>query len=466
MLTFLGIALILFAIVLFFIGSSLRKEDEIVKTGYSEETLKAHPKFLTMWNLKGKIKLILGGLLLILVSYSTLFTKEGHLYYVLSPTGHRQVISSPGVKVVFPFSKIQEWSKYMDIKAVPTDGEGNFIEDTAGLEGIIPNGVKVMFIDRAIGDVYLSARFELPNDEVAFIKIVETYRTPQNLINNTLLPTIYEQLTNITFMYSADDYVSGSATDYKMNVEDGLKNGGFVVKKVEVRDTIYAEQTFLTDSAVLNRPRQIREIRNLIKNEKVLENGIPKRTVHEINANKIITAQVIVSDVILEEKFIEKLSEQRDISVQKIIEIQKIETARAAQQRIVAEGERDKAAERVTQEKSQINTLISIETKVKEEESKRQLADIAVQTANLEAQATKIRADAEAYQNARLVSAGLTPQERAEWDYKTAVGVAGQIKDLKLPSTVITGASGGNSTILEQLLGAEFAKQMIPVKKN
>jgi hypothetical protein len=49
-----------------------------------------------------------------------------------------------------------------------------------------------------------------------------------------------------------------------------------------------------------------------------------------------------------------------------------------------------KDTERVTQEKAQVAKLISIETQVKEEESKRQLEEIAAQTAELKAKAKKM----------------------------------------------------------------------------
>jgi len=460
MITFISVVLIIFSLVMMFIYPILRKEDG-EPNRYGEVKRKS-PEILLMWNGKNRLKLFLVAVLLIVVDLSTMFAKEGHQYYVLTPTGHRYAITTPGFKAVVPFSKVQEWSKYMEVKAVKTNPEsGQFLEDVAGIEGVIPGGVKVMFIDRATADVFISARFEIPNDEDSFIKLVETYKTPQNLVNNTLLQTITEQLTNITFMYSADDYVSGGATDYKLTVEDALKNGGYVVRREEVLDTLFTPEVLTVDSLV-SKPRQIQEIRKFTKNSKVLENGIPKRVPHEINTNKVITAQVIVSDVLLEKSFTDKLKQQRDISAEKIIEIQKIETARAAQQRIIAEGERDKAAERVSQEKAQVSKLINIETQVKEEESKRQLAEIAVQTAELEARATLTRERAQAEANRMKVSAGLTPQEKAEWEYKTAVGVAAELKSLKLPETYIQSGNGSNGgSILEQLIGAELAKGML-----
>jgi hypothetical protein len=402
--------------------------------------------------------LVAFGLILTMI----MFAREGHVYYALNLLGQRYVISTPGPKINFPYTKIQEWEKYIDIKGIKYDKNDQPLEPTEGIEGVIKDGVRVRFIDKVNAKVYPSVRFEMPADDQAFIKLVETYRNPKNLVNNTLIPTITEQLGNVTFMYSAEDYVSGSATDYKMTVEDPLKNGGFVVKKVEVRDTIYAE-SMTVDSNLVNKQRAIREIRNLTKNEKVFVNGVPKRSPHEINVNQVITAQVIISNVELEEKFEDKLTQQRDISAEKIIEIQKIETARAAQQRIVAEGERDKAAERVTQEKDQVKKLIAIETQVKEEESKRQLAETALKTEELKAKAIKVGADAESYKNRQLVSAGLTPQERAQIEKDTKIGVAAEIAKLNLPNTVVMGGSGtgkGNTGLLEQLLGAKLAENM------
>ena len=61
---------------------------------------------------------------------------------------------------------------------------------------------------------------------------------------------------------------------------------------------------------------------------------------------------------------------------------------------------------------------------------------------------------------------GLTPQEKAEWEFKTAVGVAEQLKELKLPETYIEGGKTGQTgNLLESLIGADLAKSMIQKKK-
>lgn len=142
----------------------------------------------------------------------------------------------------------------------------------------------------------------------------------------------------------------------------------------------------------------------------------------------------------------------------------KIETAKSSQQRIIAEGERDKAAERVTQEKEQVKQLIAIETKLKQEKTNKELAAIALETERLKSQQRKVAAEALAYENAKLVSAGLTPQEKAEWQYKTAVGVAKEISNIKFPDTMITGGGDKGGTPLESLIGAAMAKQLLGEK--
>ena len=183
---------------------------------------------------------------------------------------------------------------------------------------------------------------------------------------------------------------------------------------------------------------------------------------HDITKNNIIVSQVIVDQVVLEDKFRKKLEDSRDISAQKSIELQKIETAKAAQQRIVAEGERDKAAEKVEQELAQVKALIAIETSLKKEETNKQLSKIKVETAELDAKALKVKKDAEAYANRKLVQAGLTPQERAEWEYKTRVDMMKALSGengITLPTTVFQGESGGKSGqtgMLESILGAKI----------
>jgi hypothetical protein len=423
---------------------------------------------LKFWNTKRLLSIGVLGVLLILAAQSFFIARESKQYYILNKaSGQRSAVMIPGLHFITPFvTEVREWDKYLEIKGVKVDKEGNLIvsekesEALQNVEGVIRGGVSVRFIDKVTANVYPSVRFQLPSDPQSFIKLVETYRTSENLVMNTLVPTVSEQLKNITFMFTADEYVSGGATIYRSEIEDVLKNGAYIFAKETVRDTVYAEPVIGGDSTLVkNIKREIREIKVFEKNKKMLKDGVAIRKKHEITENNIVTAQVIIDEIILDKGYEDKLKEQMNLAAQAVVENQKIIAAKAKQQSIIAEGERDKASERVTQEKEQVSKLISIETQVKEEESKRQLAEINVKTEELKAKATKISADAEAYKNSRLVQAGLTPLEKARIEKETKVEVARELAKMNVPQTIITG--GSNNSPTESLLQTKLIKDII-----
>ena len=402
--------------------------------------------------LSGNVKHFIGlvGVLLVLIGSCLFYARPGHQYYLVSPFGKKSAEFNSGYHFKLPFTRIQEWEKFVDIKNVV---EG---ENTDGIEGVIQGGIPIRFIDQVKAETSVSVRMQLPSDEPSFIALAEEFRHPENLIRNTLVPTVREQVINTGYMFAAQDYISGAASDFRQTLDDQLKNGGFSVEKTEYFDTTYVDVDIQSPDS-----RKIREINTRYEVEIRTKNGVPIRVPHDITKNNIMVSQVIVDAVRLEDAFQKRLEKQRDIASQKRIEMEAVEAAKIAQQKIIAEGERDKAAERVAKEREQIQTLIAIETQVKQEESKRELAEIALKTAELEAKAQKVRADAESYQNRQLVSAGLTPQERAKFEKETAIGVAAELAKLKLPEVYMGGGDGkSNNGLLESLIGADIARQM------
>lgn len=414
------------------------------------------------------------GVFLALSNSLFFYSRFGHQYYLVYPSGGWNTVFSSGFKFRW-FATIQEWQKEIDIKVVgdnePTEGIEGIIADKVTFQinnghdlkhEIVP-GIAITFIDRVGAAVQVSVRMKMPEDPETFKALAESFRHPQNLINNTLIPTIKEQISNTGYMFAAQDYISGAATDFRQAVDDQLKYGGYSTERREYYDTVY--------SAIQeNGPRVIKEIntryRIIRKTDKA---GKLIRIPHEITKNNILVTQVIVDEVYPEPAFKQRLEAQRDISAQKRIEMEKIETARAEQQRIIAEGERDKAKERVDQEKEQVKQLIAIETQLKQETTKKQLAEIALQTARLESEQNLVRERAQAEANRLKVAAGLTPQERAMIQKETAIGVAEKLAELKFPQVYINGNgkdSGGQMGLIESLIGAEFAKSMIPTLQD
>jgi hypothetical protein len=436
--TLLGILLISFSIGVY-VASKVIKE-------------KNSPGILKNWT--GRKSLIVGaiGVFLMLSTSMFFYANPGYQYFIVGPTGSKTAVMTEGYKFVAPFSKIQPWQKYIDVKVVSDKMSEADLDE---IEGKM-NPIDIRFIDQVTATSYVSTRFQLPVDAKSFIDIAVKFRSMSNLVNNTLVPTVREQMINTGYMFAAQNYISGDAQSFRQTFEEQLKGGAYAVNKVEIKDTIYSNIQDTND-------RTVKEIKTAYLVEKVLHNGIPKRIPHEITENNILISQVIVDKVDLEGAFKKRLEAQRDESAKRQLEQQKIETAKASQSRIVAEGERDKAAERVAQEKEQVKALIAIETKLKQEETNKELAAIALETEKLKADAEKVKADAESYKNRKLVSAGLTPQEKAQFEKETAIGVAREISKLKLPEVYMSGGSNGksNNSILQDLIGAELAKKMV-----
>lgn len=457
LISFLGIVLLSFSV----LGYLLRNR------------LTQFPALSLFQNKKVVVYLVVVGSFMTLSNQLFFYSRFGHQYYLVYPTGGWSTVFTSGIKLRW-FATIQEWQKEIDIKVV---GDG---EPTEGIEGIIADkvtfelrgpkektevvpGIAITFIDRVGAAVRVSVRMKMPEDPERFRLVAESFRIPQNLIYNTLIPTIKEQISNTGYMYAAQDYISGAATDFRQAVDDQLKYGGYSTERKEFNDTIYA-------AIQVPGPRVIKEINTRYKIiRKNDANGKLIRIPHEITKNNIIVTQVIVDEVYPEPAFKQRLEAQRDISAQKRIEMEKIETAKAEQQRIIAEGERDKAKERVDKEKEQVGQLIAIETQLKQEATKKQLAEISLQTARLESDQMLVRERAQAEANRLKVAAGLTPQEKAQIQKDIAIGVSQNLANMKLPQVYIDGNSTdgkSNMGLLESLLGAELAKTMIPAMKE
>src|SRR5258706_5734581 len=94
-------------------------------------------------------------------------------------------------------------------------------------------------------------------------------------------------------------------------------------------------------------------------------------------------------------------------------------------------------------------------------QQEKEVAALQAQTALLESQKVTTDADAKSYANTKLVSAGLTPQERAQFEKDTKIGVAEALSKINLPNTYIQGSTSGNkeASLLESILGVKLLEE-------
>lgn len=85
-------------------------------------------------------------------------------------------------------------------------------------------------------------------------------------------------------------------------------------------------------------------------------------------------------------------------------------------------------------------------------EQEREVARLAAEKAEFEKKKIIAQGQAEAEANRLKVIAGLTPQERAEWDYKTAVGIAEALANSQVswvPSVMMSGGNASSNSAMD-----------------
>lgn len=405
------------------------------------------------------ISLIVVGLFLVQFPKLFFHATSGYQYELVFPSGERSAVTSAGWKWR-GYADVSEWDKYIDIRVnrieldpTLTDKEIYDLKKSfEEVEGLM-KPIGIMFVDKVTANVAISTRFKLPVNDSIFLAMTMEFKTLDNLVTNTLVPTIEELVGNTGYMFSAEDYVSGSSTDFKYAIEDQLKKGSYSVEKTQYKDTIL-------EPVVNKGVPKIKEIQTryaVIKRRN--SKGEFIRNAHDITRNGISVSQVIVDDVILEEKFKERLKDQRDESAKRQLEQQKVLTARDAQQRLVAEGERDKAQERAIKEKEAVSILIQKETQLKEEETNLRLAEKRKQTAIVMAETEKIAADAKAYSITKTVKAGIDPKEELKLRLEAEVRKEEWKSKRPVPSyLVVNGDSKGSNNGLSTLMEMQLAQ--------
>ena len=289
------------------------------------------------------------------------------------------------------------------------------------------------FNDRGKGYIIGSFRVVLPTDDQNMMAIQRDFGSEQALINNLVRPTLYKVVTACGPLMSSLESVSETRTDLTAYITDQLNNGVYKTKtsKVEVINEITGEKELRTQAELIpdaNAPGGFARQEKSPFSQYGISAGIvsiidikyDKATQQQIDAQKAANLSVITAKT------------QALEAMQKAITIEEQGKASAAQAKWDQEREKAIAVTRAEQE--------------------REVARLAAEKAEFEKKKIVAQGQAEAEANRLKVQAGLTPQERAEWDYKTAVGIAEALANSKVswvPSVMMAGDSKGGNTAMD-----------------
>lgn len=414
-------------------------------------------KILNWFTQKRSMQVTLLGVLMSIFTGMFFYANAGTAYAVQYLTGGDEMITTQGVKLKW-WGRTIPLSYEISIKDIILKKGETLMKNDQGIYN--RKAQKWEFSDAIKAEISTSVIVGVNiNDEDVFLNMADRNRSEAKLIYGRILPNIDAAIKNTCKLMDAQDYISGQASDFDRYFRDQLENGMYQVEQYyeeEFNNEIVGDTTTIRS---INTGKSSKQKKFRIKRDK--QGNIIRDDSNTLKQYGLAIYQAHVTGIDWESSFDKRLDLQKNEVAQTQLEKQQAEREFYRAKKEIAKGESEKAKERARLEKLQIQLTIAAETEAKVagfnliKEKKQFEVEL------FKAKSKKVAADAQYYENARLVSAGLTPQERAEWEFKTAVGVAEQLKDLKLPSTYIQGSNGKGGNLLETLIGADLAKNMI-----
>jgi len=338
-------------------------------------------------------------------------------------TGNMEYWTTPGFRFQW-FGKITEYDKTKQLWFSDEDGEGS--------EAPIDLDIPIVFNDGSKGRISGSLRVKLPLETQYLQRIQTDYAGMERLMNDLVRPTTVKAVFASGPLMSAFESYAAKKNDLIFYITDQLNHGVYRTKTSEQR--VYDE---------LTEQEKVVRVAEIIKDEN-FPSGFARQETSPFSYYGLDISQLSISNIRYDETVMNQIAAQQQANM--AIQTSIAQSMEARQQAIRAEeqGKATAAAERWKQEAIKIVEITK--------------AEQAKEVARLEAEQAKYVAEriiqeqrAKAEANRLLVQAGLTPQETAEWKYKTQVGIAEQLANYKgnwVPTIISSGTgSSGNQAM-------------------
>ncbi|MFO3720638.1 SPFH domain-containing protein [Pseudomonas sp. HLMP] len=346
------------------------------------------------------------GALAILFDKVFFYNEAGQMTHVRTIFGEEKVVEDVGYATKW-FGRSTVWRRTIGVQsALQVDQQ----EDTPrGQPAVVLQNLPIVFLGNVDAKAEFSTQFRLPSGE-AFLKIAQEYRTPDNFLQRALLPAVKETLQATASLMSADDYYAGNRSHFGAEFENQLRNGLYLTSRKEVRvkrDNFPAQTAILqagTDQGSFGDNSSTR----FIIEKKLDKDGQELRKQQQFRLFGVEVVDARVTHIDPNPQY-----QQRMVRVQQAL----AELAVARQNRlkeeeekelVSARGAKDVEAKRQESLRQQIErtteaetekqlTLINAEREHRRAEIDKQTAELLRDKARVNAEATKITADAEAY---------------------------------------------------------------------
>jgi regulator of protease activity HflC (stomatin/prohibitin superfamily) len=318
---------------------------------------------------------------------------------------------------------------------VTYDKTGTFYfseENIDGGEGEDADPLHATFQGNSTGKISGYLKYRLPSKCDNQLSLNSEYKNKESVRMDLIRNAISTAIGQAGPLFTAEEANIDRRPEFTKIIRDILEEGEFL--------TVTSEVNRIEDNDSTNIQR--------FKVTKMWLDSTGKRMITKPSVLKRYGIEVIALDI-------KKIN--FDIKTRELMDAKK----NAEQQRIASKALAEKSKQDAITEREQGNARVA-KAKADEEvikiaevtqaEKQFEVARLAAATALEDAKKVKAQGEAEAYAARAKVSAGLTPQERAEWDFKIADAVSRNLAQSTVkwvPEIIISGEGKGGSNPLD-----------------
>ena len=294
------------------------------------------------------------------------------------------------------------------------------------------NPIPVIFNDASDGMIYGSLRVKLPTDTKYLSRIQTDYNGMDRLMEDLVRPTVTKVIYASGPLMSAFESYAEKKNNLIEYIADQLNNGVYTttVRTIEVIDPITGD-------------KKKNKIAVLIE-DSLAPGGFRRSEDSPFRYYGLEIGQVAVSKIGYSDKVLKQIEQQQESNM--LVQTSKARTLAAQQEAIRAEEEGKATAMKAKWEQEKVKAV-----EVTKAEQEYEVSRLAALKANEVAKKIEAEGRAKAAANRALVSAGLTPLERATIEKETKIGVAQALAGVKLPTYVVAGGSNGGGNAMDAI---------------
>ena len=331
-----------------------------------------------------------------------------------------------------------QWQGFGNVEVYNKTSQVEFSDLEKNENGYIATGknpaAALTFNDKGKGMIVGSFRVVLPVDKQNMEKIQRDFGSETALINNLVRPTLYKVITACGPLMSSLESVSETRTDLISYITDQLNYG--VYKTRTIKEEVVNE---------LTGDKEIRTRSEIVTTGENLVGGYARQETSPFSMYGITCGLVSITDIKYDRATQDQIDAQKQANLAVITA--KTKSLEAIQRTIQITEEGKATAEKAKWEQEREKAVA-----VTKAEQEREVSKLAAEKAEFDKRRIIAEGEAEAAANRAKVAAGLTPQEAAEWKYKTQVGVAEALAKSEVswvPKVMMTGNGNSNGNAMD-----------------